>query len=217
MAFLGCLTLVGVVVIAQGEDDPAPPRSGRSESHRARDGVGTCPDSEDTNTGLPTKAPDGVSWGVYHTVVVPTSEAYGPQVVEGDVARCYARTPTGALLAATQITIRSSLAEDWRPVITQQVTGAGVDELRAALRRSETSGQTIKPGQMGQFTGFRFITYDKTIAVISLVTRMPDGDLRSVTTTVRWSMSADDWQLEVPTGNVQTPDSLEDYTHWGGV
>jgi hypothetical protein len=167
---------------------------------------------------IPGSAPPGVSWQLYQMIALPFSASSGPTVISGDVARCYAHSPTGALLAAVQIYIRIGLAQDWRPVVSEQVMpGTGRDAL-AAVRPGETV--TVRPGEFGQIAAFQFVTYSGTIAVVQIVVRMPNGSLEMGTLTVVWS--GGDWRLELePSGkayaNVQQLPNLTGFIQWGGV
>ncbi|WP_282794599.1 hypothetical protein [Streptomyces sp. CC224B] len=153
-------------------------------------------------------------------MALPTSEAAGPAVTDGDVARCYARTPTGALLAAAQIAVRALLAQDWRTVMEEQTYGDTRDsyiEQRTKLEK-KTSPPPPEPGELGQYAGFRFVTYDSRTAVIELVTRFSDtGALQVSTATVQWRDG--DWRYQYSTTYTQPKslDSLAGYVPWGGV
>ncbi|WP_158013636.1 hypothetical protein [Carbonactinospora thermoautotrophica] len=156
---------------------------------------------------------------MFHTVAVPSSPTAGPAVVDGDVARCYAHTPTGALLAAWQIGIRYLVADDWRTVVAQQVMpGPGRDTY--VRLRAQVTANSDQPGQYGQVAGFKFVTYTPQVAVIQLVSRFPTGSLQVITATVVWSDG--DWKLQLqPDGSVspsaQHVPSLAGFVVWGGV
>ncbi len=66
-------------------------------------------------------APAGVTWQLWQSVALPFSKAAGPQIVQGNVARCYAHTPTGALLAAVQIQYRLGISSNWRQIADTQI------------------------------------------------------------------------------------------------
>ncbi|WP_169749750.1 hypothetical protein [Streptomyces aureocirculatus] len=46
-------------------------------------------------------------------------------------------------------------------------------------------GPASKPGELGQFAGFRFVTYDRHKAVVELVSRFSDSSLQLSTAPVR--------------------------------
>jgi hypothetical protein len=216
------LAVVVVIVSGGGSGRPsAPPSAGPPPvpSPRARAGTGAC-SLPATDQAVPAAAPAGVRWQIYNTVALPFSATDGPQVVTGDVARCYAHTPTGALLAAVQIAVRYVLAASWRTVLAEQVVpgpGAGA---YAAQRAQDPSVDTSQPGQYGQIAGFQFIAYTPAIAVMQIVSLLPGGTLQMTTMTAQWSGA--DWQLALhddgsPGGSVQQLSSLDGFVPWGGV
>jgi len=238
-AFVGFVTVVGgaVAVTSGAQGDKAPAASvrspapdaetggpaddtgptGRDTAADAADG-GSCPGLSDGSEDVPDSAPAGVTWSLYHGVALPSSKAAGPAVPGPDVARCYAHTPVGALLASSQIGVRYLAAEDWRAVTRAQTVGAGRDTY---LARRAAAEQTAAPDQEGtahgQIAGFRFVTYHSTEAVIDTVWRFPDGRMQAAGTTVLWREG--DWLLEYPTAPpAPTPvDSLAGYVAWGGM
>lgn len=230
-AFIGFVAVIGAVV-AIGPDnsgtdaDPGGPAA--AESSRAAtagppgsapaDDGSPCPELADEQQDTPVSAPDGVTWTLYRAVALPSSKTAGPAVAGADVARCYARTPVGALLASSQISVRYLAADDWREVTLAQTVGAGRDtyiEDRSAAE--ETAPPDAEDGAHGQIAGFRFVTYRDTAAVIQTVWRFPDGRMQAATTTMLWQDG--DWKLEYPAEPAApTPvDSLAGYTAWGGV
>ncbi|MEV6133683.1 hypothetical protein AB0M05_43935 [Streptomyces violaceusniger] len=230
-AFIGFVTVIGGAVVAtsdaSGEDDrstasqPPPDRVAAAPSSRSPggdDGDDACPQLADERQDVPTAAPRGVTWDLYGAVALPSSKAAGPAVAGEDVARCYARTPVGALLATSQISVRYLAADDWRKVTLTQTVGAGRDAYIAERTKAEESASADRDGGAhGQIAGFKFVTYNDTTAVIQTVWRFPDGRMQAATTTVLWR--GGDWRLEYPAAPAAaTPlDSLAGYAEWGGV
>jgi hypothetical protein len=179
--------------------------------------AGSC-DVPPGQQAVPVSMPPGVTWQLYDTVALPFSTQVGPTVIAGDVARCYAHSPTGALLAAVQIAVRYALAADWQDVVAEQVmpgTGRNV----YAAQRSATNF-TIQPGELGQIAGFQFVTYTSPLAVVQVVVQLPAGEMQATTMTVQWS--GGDWRLQLqpdgsPGPNVQQVASLTGFIPWGGV
>lgn len=85
----------------------------------------------------PPPPPGGVTWDLHGVVALPSFKAAGPAVAGEDVARCYARTPVGALLATSQISVRYLAADDWRTVTRTQTVGAGRDAYIAERAKAE--------------------------------------------------------------------------------
>jgi hypothetical protein len=169
---------------------------------------------------VPAAPPAEVRWEIYDTVALPFSATAGPQAVTGDVARCYAHTPAGALLAAVQIAVRYVLAPDWRTVLARQVVPGPGASVYAAQRAQDPAVNTSQPGQYGQIAGFQFVTYTPELAVMQIVSRLPGGSLQVTTMTTQWA--GGDWRLVLhddgtPGGNVQQLDNLDGFVPWGGV
>lgn len=231
-AFIGFVSLVAGAVVFTS-DVSGPDASGKDEALTASEppadrvtappsaapvGGKGCPRLPDKRQEVPTAAPRGVTWALFGAVAVPASEESGPAVTGEDVARCYARTPVGALLATSQISVRYVAAGDWRKVTRAQTVGAGRDAYIAGRTAAEKESPTNPDGGAhGQIAGFRFVTYDDSTAVIQSVWRFPDGAMQAATTTVLWRDG--DWRLEYP-ANPAAPTpvgSLAGYAEWGGV
>lgn len=169
---------------------------------------------------VPDASPPGITWNIYDTVALPFSTQYGPEYVDGDVARCYAHNPIGALIAGTQIVSRLALASDWKAVLEQQVMpGEGMANYLAQQSSGSNVGSN-QPGDYAQIAGFQIASYTSTTAVIDLVTRTPQGGLSVSTLTVDWYQG--DWRLSLlPSGATNPPptaiSSLYGYITWGGV
>ncbi|MGH3848049.1 MAG: hypothetical protein ACRDS0_42590, partial [Pseudonocardiaceae bacterium] len=179
--FLGLVVLAGLVVALFGgghNTQPTPPPAS------SRPGAIAPPDAQLDQT-VPTSPPASVRWELYQRVALPYSATAGPQTINGSVARGYAHTPTGALIAAAQIPSRSLLSpgDSWRQVVEQQVMpGPGRDRF-IQLRSQITTDDTPDP-RLGQIAGFRFITYTPEIAVIQLATKFTNGHMQVTNTTM---------------------------------
>ncbi|GAA1377127.1 hypothetical protein ACFPK5_00255 [Streptomyces beijiangensis] len=228
--FLAGVALLGVVVVAttggtntstDPKAAPATTSSSAASASASQPADGSCPALTDTNTTVPSTAPAGVTWALFHGVALPASAAAGPGKTDGDVARCYARTPAGALLAATQISTRSMLAPDWRSVMTQQTYGDARQAMIDARTKAEKAGPppTPEPGELGQLAGFKFVTYGPSTAVVEVVTRFSTGILQASALTVRWDAGRGDWQYEVSLSSApqHSVPSLDGYVPWGGI
>jgi hypothetical protein len=169
---------------------------------------------------VPEATPQGINWQLYQTVAVPYSKADGPAIINGDVARCYAHNPVGALLAASQIGFRYLLAPDWRAVVQQQVVpnaGRSVYETNRA-RVSNPGGN--QPGDYDQLAGFKFVTYSPAVVTIEFVGMSSTGGMQATTATVEWLNG--DWKLELQPDGGESPNalpvsSLVGFSTWAGV
>ena len=177
-----------------------------------------CPDDLPTGERVPPAGPR-VEWTLFRGLAVPGSEEHGPAVIEGDVARCYSHTPTGALIAAVQIGSRYVVATDGVDVARRQtVPGKGQDALVAALQ--ERGPVQVQSGDVCQMAGFRFVDFTPEEAVIARASRCPDGVLQLTEVKVRWSDG--DWKLVLlddgsESATASTLNDLSGMTAWSGV
>lgn len=215
--FLGLVILAGLVVALFGGGH------GTHQSPAAalpRPAAPAPPESQLDQT-IPTSPPADVQWQLYQRVALPYSATAGPHIIDGAVARGYAHTPTGALIAAIQIGARALLSGggSWRQVAEQQIMpGPGRDRF-IQLRSQVTTDGSPDP-RLGQIAGFRFVTYTPETAVIQLATKFSDGDMQVTTGTVQWSDG--DWkQVRQPDGStsptVQAISDLTGLVPWSGV
>lgn len=169
---------------------------------------------------VPRTTPPPVSWQVYKTLALPVSTSAGPRSVNGDLATGYAHTPTGALVAAAQLSVRYSLANDWRRVLDRSVAPGPGRDVWAATRAKYGAFADPAPGTFCQVAGYMYVDYTPDRAVIQMADRCPNSKLQSILTTVTWQDG--DWKLVLqPDGGVG-PDqpalsSLDGYVVWGGV
>jgi hypothetical protein len=216
LAIVVCFAIVAVFKSGSGSSAKEPP-TGSSDTSPAAVAGGCNPTGTDQT--IPTVAPKGVTWSLFHGVALPASSADGPLITEGDVARCYAHTPAGALIAASQISVRFGLSDDWREVTARQVEAGPAREAYVKLR----ARITVPPadgGGFGQMAGFKFITYTPQTAVIEVVLRGPEGTMRASVFTVVWD--GGDWKIHLLsngslTNTQQDVTSLDGYAAWAGI
>ncbi|MGW9210855.1 hypothetical protein ACWGR4_28180 [Embleya sp. NPDC055664] len=182
-----------------------------------------CPFIPAAEVSRPVQAPANITWQSFRTVSVPASSIAGPMITQGDVAHCYAQTPTGALVAIAQISTRYALAENWLTVVTQQVLpGPGADAYSLPRIEKELvygSPRMPEPGSMSQIAGFKFVNYSSLSASVEIARRRPDGSLQAFVHTVVWKDG--DWKLELQPDGGDSPTgrdliSLEGFVPWGG-
>ncbi|MGK5637646.1 hypothetical protein ACSNOK_04905 [Streptomyces sp. URMC 126] len=149
---------------------------------------------------------------------MPTSPSAGPGEIEGPIARCYAHTPLGALIAASQIGDRLGVASNREAmeILKQQaVPGPGVERNLARLTGPEVGDGSVD----GQTAGFQFVGYTPDMAVINLVSRMKDGTFNVATFTMKWLDG--DWKIQLQdsgadSSSVSQVTSLAGYVAWSG-
>lgn len=169
---------------------------------------------------VPDVTPPGISWNLYQTVALPSSTTAGPTKVAGDVARCYAHSPLGALLAASQIQYRYLIAPDWKSVLAAQVVDNPGRAAYSKVRAANGNPGGNQPGDYDQLAGFKFVTYSPTQAVIEFVLKSSAGAMQAGTTTVNYV--GGDWKLQLQPDGSDSPTllpvaSLVGYSVWAGV
>ncbi|MFF7995070.1 hypothetical protein ACFZDG_35535 [Kitasatospora xanthocidica] len=188
-----------------GTQTPLPAPSGTTSSAAA------CPQLPDTNQAPLTTsnafAPGELTWTDFKGYRVPEAAASGPAVHSGDVARCYAHTPRGAVLALAQTSIRSANSDNWRPVIEQQVA-AGPE--RDAYLQFVTAARVNPPttpssdfSNVGTFAGFQLVSYTNDTVVVDFAIKFPTTDLyRTIVLTAVWQDG--DWRQKMTTTGQQS-------------
>jgi hypothetical protein len=211
--------MAALMVRTGGDDDPEGPGALPRSSTAGGAGAGGCRPT-DADQRIPTTAPRDVQWQVFKVMALPRSASAGPMINQGQAARCYAHTPTGALMATAQLGFRYSVVDDWRGLSAQLIDNPGKKAF-LARRAAERESVTPQNGAVAQIAGFRFVTYGPSTAVIQLAFRNPtQNTFISATYTVKWH--DEDWMLELQPDGTANPDaqdlaSLDGYTPWGGV
>jgi hypothetical protein len=190
------LVLVGAVaVVVLSKDDPSTPSSG---SAAPAGGQSQLP--APANTAIPTQAPADVTWQLSGVNPVPVSASAGPRNVTATTATGFARTPTGALVAAAQIIGHTATDPKVAETTIAQQWVAGPDRDKALAMVREEAKATPKPGKTRtplQIAGYRFVSYAADNAVVSLVYKV-SGALAAMTVTMRWVDN--DWRMVPPAG-----------------
>ena len=168
-------------------------------------------------SGTVTTAPTA-TWALVGTTAAPSIKAHGPGKIESDGFRsCYARTPTGALLAASNLIAMGSEAPLLGKKITERLTvpGPGRDAALAQPPAGEDSS-----GVRIQIAGFRVLRYDGNQADVDIAIRTSTGAIGAQAFTLRWVDG--DWKVvlapngDLPSRMSQLP-SLSGYTAWSGA
>ena len=156
----------------------------------------------------------GLGWSDFYGVELPVSPSAGPRYMHGRLARGFADTPLGALLAAVNIGVRANA--QWGPGVfgptirDQVVSGPAATALLAGCEASYsqesraagvTAGQPLGPGYVTE-EAFRWEAYSPADAAVDIVSAGPGGQgvtVRAVTRIeVQWSGT--DWQVIAPPG-----------------
>ncbi|QGG39909.1 hypothetical protein [Aeromicrobium yanjiei] len=223
-ALIGLIVIAGIVLVTfrlTGGGDEEGPNAGPAPSATPAGSAGdqrsssACglPDSQDTAL---TDAPDA-EWKILGTSAVPQNESTGPAQVEDDIPRCFARSPEGALFAATWLTVllnEPRFASE-ALVRSRMVPGPALD----AFLASDDGGATTKiPAQIA---GFRIEDYSPDRSTVSVIARLTDGPdsggLLQIVMTMVWQEG--DWKWELSSAGIQgnAVTSLSGFVPWSGV
>jgi len=232
---IGTLALVGAFVIVFEPSVPAPPGAGApgadtrpptstasaevtgSGADPEAAGTSACPELRDTSQVIPTEQPLNVVWEVFRGVALPVSKVAGPALADSGTVRCYAQTPTGALIAAAQASERYALVSSPTLAATMLATGPGRDGFITRSRASKVPvpNESEDP-DTPQLVGFRMTAYSPQSASVELIRlREMTGSMDSTAWTVVWE---DGWKLQLPTSGSRPParpvQSLTGYAPW---
>jgi hypothetical protein len=172
----------------------------------------------------------GLRWLDFHGIQLPVSATAGPHHLHNALARGFADTPAGAVLAAVNIAVRT--AAQWgpriyRPTIIHQVTGPAARLLLAQDHRDYVALRAaahIPPGQpagRGWATeaAYRLVSYTPRSATVEIVSEGPatNGTAVRAVTRIRLRWLHGDWRVIAPPGgnwasSAATVSSLSGYT-----
>ena len=155
--------------------------------------------------------PADVSFVRVGGVDLPVSAATGPAVTGGGLARGFAHTRAGAVVAAVHLLVRTTPQVGpvvFGPTLADQVVGQYADAMRshvatayaqAAADAGITYGQPL--GELpATVAGVRVDAYTDTHTTLSVLTSALDatGVTRYAATTVELSYTGGDWRLVAP-------------------
>ena len=162
---------------------------------------------------LPRTSLSGLRWSGYHGVQLPSSPAAGPRHIQNGLARGFADTPLGALLAALNIAVRAN--GQWgprifTPVIRGQVTGPDAAALLASCQADYgqasqaahiTGGAPLGNAYVSE-EAFRWVAYASSDATVDLVSAGPgsQGATIRASTRVQVVWQGGDWRVVAPPG-----------------
>lgn len=166
---------------------------------------------------VPVVPPPATSWDLVGTMAAPSApQTLGPGVEASGLRSCYARSPLGALYAATGF-LAATTDPALRLPAFRDLTLAGPGQQRALdlLTGADPGGA----GGGVQVAGFSFLNYDATSAVIDVALRVEATPVH-LPVTVRWS--GGDWKVVLPeTGQpyeaIQPLPNLTGYAPWSGA
>lgn len=207
------VAIVAATFLVHSHPEPQRARSVRPPSSKAAQPRPQRQPSARTYAPSAASAGQGLSWAAFHGMLLPVSLSAGPRDTRGGLASGFADTPSGALLAAINIGVRT--AAQWgtaifEPTITRQVIGP---DATALLQAEETAyaqlraAAQISPGQpAGQGyaveVGYRFLAWSPTSAVVDVVSAEPaaDGTTALASTRIQVVWQYRDWRVVAPPG-----------------
>lgn len=164
---------------------------------------GSCPELPAQDQERPSGQPTGTTWRLVEGRLLPFSTHIGPAQERGEVARCFAHTPTGAVFAAVQATWRYQRATDWA-AIAQNTLAPGPGREAYVQQRMTGTGPNAAPFSPApnagtpQPLGFRVVSYAPERAEIDVVSGQDRGFGDHAVWTVVWS--GNDWRLLLGSG-----------------
>ncbi len=210
-AFLLALVLLGLVVAVIGAGGGAnhtasrQPAAIRPALNQPAASVAGCSLPAGSQT-VPADSPPQARWGTVGSMEVPQSPTvFGPERSDGPWETCFARNPSGALLAAMNL---------WA-----EGTAVPPSELfaRLAVGAPTNLGSTAQLDSSGpvQFAGYRYESYTSSDAEVAIVFMGPEGKLLAVVTSMVWR--AGDWKYLFPPEGapaMQVIGDLTGYVQW---
>jgi len=215
------LLAAGAVIVFGGPGDTPPRATGTPggtgtatmPAETSGNGRPGCRPSA-TDQTVPTAEPPDLRWEIVDGVAYPWSPTAGAFHRNRGVWTCYARTPTGALLAATFLSSAESYTQAARVLEEQALPGPNRDAKLAEVRKNPP--QPPEPGTTADIAGFKFLDYTPQRATIQLAGAFANRYL-VLTVPVVWS--GGDWKLNMDPPGGPVPGaplaSLEGYTRWG--
>lgn len=165
---------------------------------------------------VPAVPPVSTDWELVGSVAAPTApESIGPGVVEDGLRSCFARSPLGALYAASNFLATTSEPRLRLPAV-RELTAEGEGRDRA-LDLIEDADPGPATGGV-QLAGFTFLNWDADSSVIDLAMRT-EGNVGHLPVPLRWEEG--DWKVILPPGgdlygNIAPLPNLTGYIPWAG-
>lgn len=229
------LLILVVWLLLRGDGTPADPGTAATPGTTAapsagRDGTtpgptataaparSVCGLEEEADSGTLTRAPTA-TWELVDTVAAPSVEGQGPGEDDDGLRTCYARTPTGALLAAANVAAMGSSPE-LVGRMTKEMTAEGPGRDAALAYLEADAAPEIPGGVRYQIRGFRLLDYTGTEASVDLALGVEGGLTGSFVLDLRWEDG--DWKVVLTDdgglGSLPAPvPDLTGYTLWSGA
>jgi hypothetical protein len=223
--FLGLVVVAGIVIAVEHGSGGGHPSAAATNTAPAPAPATTAASASCAPAGsgqaVPTSTPD-VTWTLWQGAAVPTSTADGPAKVSGAVPGCYADTPTGALVALTQLEMRMEVAHDADMAAITRADFAANDGQAKALGIYDSGAQVSDYTADYQAAGFQFVNYSPSSATIELAMSQANGGYESATFTLQYDGATQNWKgVLAANGSYGTAfsgiNALTGFVPWSGV
>ena len=195
---------------------PAPTASTPAPSTLREQGESVC-GLEPGDQVVPSVAPVSTDWELVGSVAAPTAPAsIGPGLVEDGLRSCYARSPLGALYAATGFLATTSEPRLRLPAVRDLTAkGEGRDTALDLITGSDPGGA----GSGLQIAGFTFLNWDPRSAVVDVAMNV-EGTAVHLPVSLRWEDG--DWKVILPPDGdlydaIAALPNLTGYVPWSGA
>ncbi|MGL5828622.1 MAG: hypothetical protein ACRC0L_03510 [Angustibacter sp.] len=225
---IGAIGALGIILtvssLFDGDTESAPPPATTASATDSSPTTPAAPAADASACGLTAVQLNGTvptaptaTWSLLGTIAAPAIKGQGPGKIDPDGYRsCYARTPTGALLAAANYVAIASHYPLQRKFLERNIApGPGRDTLlNKPIPKNPDDGTRI------QITGFRVLKYSDALADVDIAFRNSNGALVSFVYNLIWS--GGDWKMQLANDgeplNAFTPiPSMAGYVTWSGA
>ncbi|WP_410874682.1 hypothetical protein [Nocardia sp. A7] len=157
-------------------------------------------DTDPTATASDTQTtPTGLRWQPFQGIALPVTDQ-GPHRIDAAVASGFDRSPVGAALAATQASVRISVANDGQwPRIGAAMLAAGPRRDAWAVARARISITAPITDGGPKLLGYHITRYNPDATDVDLYALHPDNSVTRHHTAVLWQH--EDWRLVLPDTN----------------
>ena len=225
LAFMALTLVLVVYVLWPSSPAPAgstPPPTIAAQQVPINTATGPChfPDTVSQDV-----VPTDVTWQLFGSTATPVSPTQGPQLTTGERS-CYARSPAGALLAASGFVATLADPSSNKQYLYDQrmLHSTGYDTLAAKIANAPARADDSQ--SIWQITAFRFQAFTPDYAVVWIATRNTlnggggTGTLLTSPYVLQWADG--DWKVVPPIdgGNLpsyQVPATSDLYTDFHGA
>ena len=213
-AFLLALILAGILVAVGGGGGSGHAHRRTQQQIGVRSSTTSSIPTSSTACTLPAGSPNipsvsppaGTQWTTVGSMQVPQApNLYGPQRTQGAFNRCFAHSPSGALLAAINLWAEGTAAN---PSQVFQKLAVGAPRNLGNNARLDASGSV-------QLAFYKYDSYNSTKAVLDVVIKGVQGRLVAISTPMIWD--GNDWKYVFPPHGSPSLEVIQDttgYVQW---